>query len=123
LWRNAGIDAESMEHLMDYTWPGNIRELQNVIEHGAILSDGDLLRVPPALLSARVMAGPSSASGLTSTIEAGERRLIEQALEETHGRVFGPAGAATRLGIPSSTLESKIKRLRINKHQYRSSLA
>src|SRR5688572_31638896 len=53
--------------------------------------------------------------------EAGERRLIEQALEESNGRVFGPTGAATRLGIPSSTLESKIRRHRINKHQYRPS--
>jgi formate hydrogenlyase transcriptional activator len=50
-----------------------------------------------------------------------ERRLIEQALEQSNGRVFGPAGAATRLGVPSSTLESKIRRLRINKHQYRPS--
>ena len=114
-----GIDAQSMDRLIEYRWPGNIRELQNVIEHSAILSDGGLLQVPPMLLSTRLIAGPTS-SGLSHTIESGERRLIEQALEESHGRVFGPTGAATRLAIPSSTLESKIKRLRINKHQYRS---
>jgi formate hydrogenlyase transcriptional activator len=61
------------------------------------------------------------ASSLNGAMDAGERRLIEQVLEETNGRVYGPTGAATRLGIPSSTLESKIKRHRINKHQYRTS--
>ena len=118
----SGIDAESMDCLIEYSWPGNIRELQNVIEHSAILSDGDLLRVPPQLLSKQVIAGPTS-STLSHAIESSERRLIEQALEETNGRVFGPMGAATRLGISSSTLESKIKRLQINKHQYRGSVA
>ncbi len=119
----AGIDASTMDRLTAYNWPGNIRELQNVIEHSVILSDGGLLEVPPVLLSSRMIAGPTSVSGLNQAIETGERRLIEQALEESKGRVFGPTGAATRLGIPSSTLESKIKRLRINKHQYRSSVA
>ena len=119
----SGIDAESMDRLIEYSWPGNIRELQNVIEHSAILSDGSLLQVPTVLLSTRVIAGPTPSSSLSQAIESGERRLIEQALGESNGRVFGPAGAATRLGIPSSTLESKIKRLRINKHQYRSSYA
>jgi transcriptional regulator with GAF, ATPase, and Fis domain len=118
----AGIDAESMDRLIEYSWPGNIRELQNVIEHSAILSDNALLQVPPVLLSTHVIAGPTSSS-LSRAIESSERRLIEQALEDSNGRVFGPLGAATRLGIPSSTLESKIKRLRINKHQFRSSVA
>jgi formate hydrogenlyase transcriptional activator len=116
----SGIDAASMDRLIEYSWPGNIRELQNVIEHSAILSDGALLRVPPVLLSTRVVAGPTTSSTLSRTIESSERQLIEQALGESNGRVFGPTGAATRLGIPSSTLESKIKRLRINKHQFRS---
>ena len=118
----AGIDAESMERLIGYSWPGNIRELHNVIEHSAILSDGALLHVPSVLLSTHFIASPT-ASSLSHTIESGERRLIEQVLEETNGRVFGPTGAATRLGIPSSTLESKIKRHRINKHQFRTSAA
>ena len=118
----SGIDAESMARLIEYSWPGNIRELQNVIEHSAILSDEALLQVPPLLVSTHVVAGPTSLT-LSHSIESRERRLIEQALEETNGRVFGPTGAATRLGIPSSTLESKIKRYRINKHQYRTSAA
>ena len=118
----SGIDAESMARLIEYRWPGNIRELQNVIEHSAILSDGPLLHVPPVLLSTHVIAGRTSSS-LSHAIESSERQLIEQALEESNGRVYGPIGAATRLGIPSSTLEAKIKRLRINKHQYRTSVA
>jgi len=118
----SGIDAESIDRLIEYSWPGNIRELQNVIEHSAILSDNALLQVPPVLLSTHVIAG-STSSSLSHATESSERRLIEQALEESNGRVFGPTGAATRLGVPSSTLESKIKRLRINKHRYRSSVA
>jgi transcriptional regulator with GAF, ATPase, and Fis domain len=118
----SGIDAESVDRLIGYSWPGNIRELQNVIEHSAILSDRALLHVPPVLLSTHVIAGPAPSS-LSHAVEWRERRLIEQALDSSNGRVFGPTGAATRLGIPSSTLESKIKRLRINKHQYRSSVA
>jgi formate hydrogenlyase transcriptional activator len=119
--RFEGIDSESIDRLVEYRWPGNIRELQNVIEHSAILSDGGLLHVPPVLLS---NALPESESGpcpsLNRTLESSERRLIEKALEECNGRVFGPLGAAARLGIPSSTLESKIKRHGINKHLYRS---
>ena len=116
----AGIDADSVKHLIAYSWPGNIRELQNVMEHSAILSDGPLLHVPPVLLSTHVIARHSSSS-LSHAIESSERQLIEQALEESKGRVYGSTGAASRLGVPSSTLEAKIKRLRINKHQYRTS--
>jgi formate hydrogenlyase transcriptional activator len=116
-----GIDAESMKRLVEYRWPGNIRELQNVIEHSVILSDGGLLNVPPVLLA---NALPESDTGtcpvLTRALESNERRLIEKALKECNGRVFGPMGAAARLGIPSSTLESKIRRHGINKLLYRS---
>lgn len=118
----SGIDADSMARLIEYSWPGNIRELQNVIEHSAILSDGGILQVQAMLLPTRVVL-PTVASSLSDAMDAGEKRLIEQALEETNGRVFGPTGAATRLGIPPSTLESKIKRHRINKHQFRTSAA
>jgi formate hydrogenlyase transcriptional activator len=115
-----GIDAESMNRLVEYSWPGNIRELQNVIEHAAILSDGGLLQVPAVLLSnALPGSGSGPAAGLNHALESNERRLIEKALKECNGRVFGPLGAAVRLGIPSSTLESKIRRHGINKHLYR----
>jgi formate hydrogenlyase transcriptional activator len=118
----SSIDPESMVRLIEYSWPGNIRELQNVIEHSAILSDGGILTVPPVLLPTRVV-GTTGPSSLSDAMDAGERRLIERALQEANGRVYGPAGAAARLGIPSSTLESKIRRHRINKHQYRTSAA
>jgi formate hydrogenlyase transcriptional activator len=115
-----GIEDESKKRLIEYGWPGNIRELQNVIEHSAILSDGGSLKVPPVLLS---NALPDSESGpcpdLHRALDTNERRLIEKALKECNGRVFGPQGAASRLGIPSSTLESKIKRHGIKKHLYR----
>ena len=115
-----GIDDESTHRLIEYRWPGNIRELQNVIEHSAILSDGGLLKVPHVLLA---NALPESESGpcpsLHRALDSNERRLIEKALKECNGRVFGPQGAAMRLGIPSSTLESKIRRHGINKHLYR----
>jgi formate hydrogenlyase transcriptional activator len=115
-----GIDSESMSRLVEYSWPGNIRELQNVIEHSAILSDGGVLQVPAVLLSNALPAsGSAPMPGLTRALEANERRLIEKALKECHGRVFGPLGAAARLGIPSSTLESKIRRHGINKHVFR----
>lgn len=114
-----GIDAESMTRLVEHSWPGNIRELQNVIEHAAILSDGGALQVP-AMLLANVLppSGSGPAANLNRTLESNERRLIEKALKECNGRVFGPQGAAVRLGIPSSTLESKIKRYGINKHLF-----
>jgi formate hydrogenlyase transcriptional activator len=115
-----GIQEESTKRLVEYRWPGNVRELQNVIEHSAILSDGGLLKVPPVLLT---NALPESDSGpcppLNRALESNERGLIEKALKECHGRVFGPMGAAARLGIPSSTLESKIRRHGINKLLYR----
>jgi formate hydrogenlyase transcriptional activator len=115
-----GIDAESMNRLIEYSWPGNIRELQNVIEHSAILSDGGYLQVPPVLLSNPVPASGSGACpNLNRALESNERQLIEKALKECHGRVFGPLGAAARLGIPPSTLESKIRRHGINKNLYR----
>jgi transcriptional regulator with GAF, ATPase, and Fis domain len=83
----SGIDAESMDRLIEYRWPGNIRELQNVIEHSAILSDGALLKVPAVLLSTHIITSLTS-SNLSHAVESSERRLIEQALEETNGRVF-----------------------------------
>jgi formate hydrogenlyase transcriptional activator len=112
------IDPESVKQLEAYSWPGNIRQLQNVIEHSAILSDGGTLRVPAGLLvekGACLKAG----SRLDATLRKNELQMIEQALQETEGRVSGPSGAAARLGLPPATLESKIKRFNIDKLQYR----
>jgi formate hydrogenlyase transcriptional activator len=109
------VDKRTARLLGSYHWPGNIRELQNVIERALILCDAETFAVDEAWLqpeSKRLL-------GLQSCQMNRERELIEAALEETRGRVAGPHGAARRLGIPRTTLESKIKSLSINKHRYR----
>ena len=117
-----GIEPASMERLSAFRWPGNIRQLQNVIEHSAILCDDPLLRIPPCLLAEK-----RPAAGATSTLDAAlrgnEQRMIQEMLEECEGRVSGPGGAAARLGVPASTLESKIKRFQIDKLRYRGARA
>jgi transcriptional regulator with GAF, ATPase, and Fis domain len=125
--RFLGIERESIERLAMYRWPGNIRQLRNVIEQCAVLSDPPFVHVPRALLvepAARVPGAAARASldspaGLSAALHLNAQRLIEDALEEAAGRVHGPRGAAARLGIPASTLESKIRRLRINKYRFR----
>jgi formate hydrogenlyase transcriptional activator len=112
------IAPESLERLQAFSWPGNIRQLENVIEQGAILSDEPQLKVPPALLVER-RGGARSTSRLGAALEENEQRLIEEALSAAQGRVSGHSGAAARLGVPASTLESKIKKLNIDKLRYR----
>jgi formate hydrogenlyase transcriptional activator len=105
------IDRETLELLSAYDWPGNVRELQNVIERSVILTDGDVFSIDGAWLKRN--AETKDAAG-------GEREKIEAALAAAKGRVSGPHGAATMLGIPRQTLESKIRALHINKHQFKS---
>jgi formate hydrogenlyase transcriptional activator len=112
------IDRRTMELLQAYHWPGNVRELQNVIERGVILSQGGTLHIDASILGAREPRKPAAAQ--TDVLERNERDLIEAALTEAKGRIAGPNGAATRLGIPASTLESKIRALKIDKHRFRS---
>jgi transcriptional regulator with GAF, ATPase, and Fis domain len=114
----SGIEPESMERLLEFSWPGNIRQLQNAIEHSAIMSDGELLRVQPSLLAEK-RTSIASASRLDAALHGSEQHMIEQALTESHGRVSGTSGAAMRLGVPPSTLESKIKRFNIDKLRFR----
>jgi formate hydrogenlyase transcriptional activator len=111
------ISKRTLDHLKSYPWPGNVRELQNVIERSVIVSDIDDFTVDESWLSSR----PSLESrlGLPGTLASHEKTLIEDALRATGGRVFGPSGAAARLGIPRSTLESKIRALKINKSRFR----
>ena len=113
------VKKKTMELFKAYDWPGNIRELQNVVERAVILCDGDTLEVDETWLreSPRDMVG-SGALGRLSVRK--EKEIIESALEESRGRVSGSAGAAAKLGIPSSTLESRIRRLQIKKHLFRS---
>jgi formate hydrogenlyase transcriptional activator len=118
--RFEGIDADSLERLRAFNWPGNIRQLQNVIEQSAILCDEPLLHVEEHLLSER-SAGRHDVSRLVETISSDEKMMIEQALAAAAGRVSGPLGAAVQLGVPASTLESKIKRFGIDKLRFRAS--
>jgi PAS domain S-box-containing protein len=111
------VSKRTLDRLRSYPWPGNVRELQNVIERSVIVSDTDEFTVDESWLSA---APPvESRLGLSGTLAAHEKVMVEDALRASGGRVFGPSGAAARLGIPRSTLESKIRALRINKSRFR----
>jgi transcriptional regulator with GAF, ATPase, and Fis domain len=116
-----GIDKRSMGLLQSYSWPGNIRELQNVIERSVIVCDTQNLSVDESWLGHAAHSGGSPAQPLSEKLASQEKELIEAALAESEGRVSGPRGAAARLGIPQSTLDSKIKALKINKHRFRKS--
>jgi two-component system response regulator GlrR len=110
---------EAVELLATADWPGNIRQLQNVIEHRTILCDQPLLWIPPRLLAEK-RPSVALASKLDAALHGSEQQMIEQALAAARGRVSGPTGAAASLGIPASTLESKIKRFSIDKLRFRS---
>ena len=115
------IDKKTLDLLQSYDWPGNIRELQNVIERSIILSTADVFSVDELWLSKRTSAQASRVepSPALNVEPRSEREIIETALAETRGRVSGPSGAAAKLGIPSSTLEDRIKTLKINKQQFK----
>jgi formate hydrogenlyase transcriptional activator len=111
------MNRQALHHLKAYSWPGNVRELQNVIERSVTLCESDEFTVDASWLSNRpAIDGPLK---LSSTLAAQERTIIEDALRATRGRVDGPSGAAVRLGIPRSTLESRIRALKIDKTQFR----
>lgn len=113
-----GIDQKTLELCQNYDWPGNIRELQNIIERSVILLNGDTFWIDESWLSDLQPVLSDSASSLTKTLESQEKKIIEAALAETNGKVAGPSGAANRLGIPRSTLDRKILQLNINKHKF-----
>jgi formate hydrogenlyase transcriptional activator len=105
------IPSETMQALIDYAWPGNIRELQNVIERAVILSPGSILEVPLQSLTTRVT--PVQSSGKHRTLEEAEREHILATLKDTNWVLSGPKGAATRLGMNRSTLQFRMKKLGI----------
>jgi formate hydrogenlyase transcriptional activator len=107
------IPAEAMTALAKYPWPGNIRELENFIERAVILSRGLELKIPLAELK----AGTEAASDGGTTLEAAEREHILRVLRETNWVVGGPQGAAARLGMKRTTLQSKMKKLGITRPQ------
>src|SRR5713226_8098410 len=110
------IDKNTLKLCQSYHWPGNIRELQNIVERSVILCTGDTFWVDEAWLSSQDAPRPKSSDLLTETLQSYEKELIEAALEESSGKVAGPNGAAVKLGIPRSTLDLKIKQLNIKKH-------
>ena len=115
------IDKKTLDLLQSYDWPGNIRELQNVVERSVILNSGDTLSVDQSWLSREPSQAshPNQVPGTRRDDEREEREIIETALRESRGRVAGTKGAAARLGIPPSTLDYKIKTLKIRKSQFK----
>ncbi|MGC1353125.1 MAG: helix-turn-helix domain-containing protein [Xanthobacteraceae bacterium] len=108
-----------MELLQSYRWPGNIRELQNVIERSVIICDSENVSIDESWLVGHSAGSDATIQPLSEKLATQEKEMIEAALAECNGRVSGPRGAAAKLGIPQSTLDSKIKALKINKHQFR----
>jgi formate hydrogenlyase transcriptional activator len=117
-----GINKKSLELLQSYPWPGNVRELQNVIERSVILCETENLSVDESwLLRPTRATEPRGRHSLFKKLPSEEKAIIEAALRESKGQVYGPSGAASRLGIPRSTLESKIRALKIDKNRFKSS--
>ena len=117
------VSKETLELLQSYAWPGNIRELQNVIERSVIFCETETFSIDETWLPQEpqpfLTAKPKNKIELSRRLEEQERDMIEEALKSSRGRVFGPTGAAAKLGIPRSTLESKIKSLKIDKNRFK----
>jgi transcriptional regulator with GAF, ATPase, and Fis domain len=115
------ISKKTLELLQSYPWPGNIRELQNVVERSVLLCETESFSIDESWLPQQPSpAEPNDEIQLALKLEAQEKSMIEAALKESRGRVFGLTGAAVRLGIPRSTLESKIRSLKIDKRRFKS---
>ena len=115
-----GVNKKTLDLLQWYPWPGNIRELQNVIERSVIVCETENFSVDESWLSRQPLTPePKSPLDLSEKLAAQEKETIEAALRESGGRVFGPLGAAAKLGMPRSTLESKIRSLKINKNRFK----
>jgi PAS domain S-box-containing protein len=124
--RIRSVSKNTLDLFQGYHWPGNIRELQNVVERAVVLCEGEIFCVDPSWL-APASSSPTSPNPTTQTIPLvadlaeRERAMIENALREAKGLISGPTGAAAKLGIPRQTLESKIRKLGINRHRFRTS--
>src|SRR5438128_4594764 len=115
------INKKTLDLFQAYDWPGNIRELQNVIERAVILSDGETFSVDEAWLTRVAPKSAATSVPLAANLVEREREMLETALREAKGVVGGPTGAAAKLGIPRQTLESKIRKLGINRHRFKTS--
>ena len=114
------INKKTLELLQSYAWPGNIRELQNVIERSMILCETETFSIDEKWLPSPLALESKQQVGLRRRFLLHEKDMIETALKDAGGRVSGPAGAAVKLGMPRSTMESKIRSLRINKNRFKS---
>ena len=114
------VEKRTLQALQSYPWPGNIRELQNVIERSVILCESQIFSIDESWLPLPPAPAESNRhTELPRRLEAQEKNIIEEALKASCGRVFGSTGAAAKLGIPRSTLESKIKVLKIDKNRFK----
>jgi len=114
------VNKKTLELLLTYPWPGNIRELQNIIERSVIVCETESFSVDKSWLSSQPLATESGGQvGLSQMLASQEKETIEAALKECSGRVSGPSGAAARLSMPRSTLESKIRSLNIEKYRFK----
>jgi transcriptional regulator with PAS, ATPase and Fis domain len=116
-----GVDKQSLQSLQNYPWPGNIRELQNIIERSLIVCDSAHFSVDESWLyhqpAERMLA--KQTGSLADALAMQEKESIEAALRESRGRVSGPEGAAAKLGMPRSTLDSKIRARKISKTRFK----
>jgi formate hydrogenlyase transcriptional activator len=115
------ITRKTLDVFQAYDWPGNIRELQNVVERAVILCDGETFSVDETWLTPVTPKSAATGVPLVANLVEREKEMIETALREAEGVIAGPTGAAAKLGIPRQTLESKIRKLRINRHRFKTS--
>jgi len=111
------IDLRTLNLCRSYDWPGNIRELQNLVERSVILSEGDTFSIDEFWLTSH-RRNPVRLGSLRETLLDEEKQIIEAALAATRGKIAGPNGAAAKLGVPPSTLDSKIKQFKIERSQF-----
>ena len=117
--RIRNVEKITMDLFQGYGWPGNIRELQNVVERAVILTEGETLCADETWFPIGSFQTAPQAASLKTRLTDQEKDLIESALSECRGKVSGPSGAAAKLGIPAATLESKIRSMGINKHRFK----
>jgi formate hydrogenlyase transcriptional activator len=113
------IERRSLSAMQQHSWPGNVRELQNVIERSVILADSEVLRVDPGMLTHEPMPCISAVAAESGSGGSDRKSQIETVLRETRGKVYGPNGAAARLHVAGTTLDSQILALGIKKYQFK----
>ena len=119
--RIRSISKETLDLFEAYHWPGNIRELQNVIERAVILSEADVFRADASWLTPAPAEDVVPAGSLTADLAQREKAIIEAALREAHGVIGGVTGAAAKLGLPRQTLESRMRKLGIDRYRFKTS--